>query len=426
VTAVGTAASAVASGCVAYAARRVVTCDPSRVDRAGRAGPLGVVEDGVVVADGVRIVYVGERASAPAATAMVDLGDRVLTPGLVDAHTHACWFGSRHAEYVARAAGEDYRALARAGGGILATQRAVEAATEDELSAVLAERLSRMASLGVTTVEVKSGYGLEAPHEMKQLRAIARVAGRRDGPAVVATLLALHALPERARSDRAAYVDGVARELVPEVAREGLARFVDAYVDAGAFTVEEARRVGEAARAAGLGVRLHVGQFADVGGAELAADLGALSADHLEHVSPAGARALAEAHVAGVLLPVASFVLGQPPPPVEALRAAGVALVVASDANPGTAPTESLPLALALAVRAYGLSPDEALLAATRNAAGALGLDDRGVLRAGARADIAAWDLPHEHAIVQPWGVRKTHVVIAGGVVIAKTPSGSR
>jgi imidazolonepropionase len=207
----------------------------------------------------------------------------------------------------------------------------------------------------------------------------------------------------------------VARDLVPLVARECLARFVDAYVDANAFTVDEARVVGEAARAAGLGVRLHVGQFADVGGAELAAELGAASVDHVEHVSPAGIDALARAGVAAVLLPVASFTLAQAPPPVHALLDAGISLVVASDSNPGTAPTESLPLAMALAVRAYGLTPEQALLGATRHAAASLHLRDRGSLREGARADLVVWDLPHEHAIVQPWGVARTHVVIAGG-----------
>jgi imidazolonepropionase len=432
------------------AARRVVTCDPARADA------LGVVDDGVVVFDGARIAYVGGRASSPEGVELVDLGDRVVTPGLIDAHTHACWVGSRHAEYAQRmgrhvpgsagawsmpgahvpgsagawsmpgahvpgSAGawstpsEQYRAIASAGGGILATHRAVAAASEDDLALALLARLRRMASLGVTTVEVKSGYGLERAHERKQLAAIARVAARDDAPAVVSTLLALHALPDDTRGDRAAYVGRVARELIPEIGRERLARFVDAYVDAGAFTVDEARTVAAAAHAAGMGVRLHVGQFADMGGAELAASLGAASADHLEHVSPAGIEALAAARVAVVLLPVASFTLALPPPPVSALRAAGIALVVASDANPGTAPTESLPLAMALAVRDYGLSTEEALLGTTRNAAAALGLGDRGVLREGARADIVVWDLPHEAAILQPWGVAKTHTVIAGG-----------
>jgi imidazolonepropionase len=387
-------------------AKRVVTCDPG----------LGVVEDGAVVIEGDRIAYVGPRAAAPPGARLVDAGDRVVTPGLIDAHTHACWVGSRHGEYVARMAGGDYRDIARAGGGILSTHRAVAAASEDALAEVLGERLRRMASLGVTTVEVKTGYGLEANHEHKQLAAIARAAARDDVPAVVPTLLALHALPGGV--DRAAYVSQVAGELVPAVAIARTASFVDAYVDRDAFTTQEARLVGEAARRSGLGVRLHVGQFADVGGAELAASLGAASADHLEHVSPAGAEALARAGAAAVLLPVASFTLAQSPPPVDLLRRAGVRLVVASDANPGTAPTESLPLAMALAVRLYGLSADEALLGATRHAAVALHLEDRGILREGARADVVVWDLPHEHAIVQPWGLPKVRAVLVAGRTI--------
>jgi imidazolonepropionase len=360
------------------------------------------------------IVYVGPRAGAPPA-ALKDVADRVITPGLVDAHTHACWAGSRHAEYAVRMAGGDYRAIAAAGGGIVSTHRAVAAASEDELTDMLAARLRRMTALGVTTVEVKSGYGLLPEHERKQLAAIMRASHEDLMPDVVPTFLALHALPPGA--DRTAFVRG-ARELVPRVAAEGLARFVDAYVDRNAFTVEEARGVCEAAKASGLGIRLHVGQFADIGGAELAAELGAASVDHVEHVSEAGIAALAKAGVSAVLLPVASFTLSQLPPPVPALMAAGISLVVASDSNPGTAPTESLPLAMALAVRAYGLTPEQALLGATRHAAASLRLDDRGSLRVGARADLVVWDLPHEHAIVQPWGVAKTHEVVSGGLVI--------
>jgi imidazolonepropionase len=386
-----------------FAAGRIATCDPDR----------GTIEDGAIVFDGAVIAYVGPRSAAPAGVPLTDTADAVITPGLVDAHTHACWVGSRHAEYAVRMAGGDYLDIARAGGGILSSHRALSRSSEDEIVAALVARLARMAALGVTTVEVKSGYGLEADLERKQLRCIGQAASHTGAPSIVPTLLALHALPPGvARED---YVARVAGELVPEVARERLARFVDAYVDEKAFTVPEARIVGEAARAAGLGVRLHVGQFADVGGAELAAALGAASVDHLEHVSDAGIAVLARASVAAVLLPVASFTLGQSPPPVRALRDAGVRLVVASDANPGTAPTESLPLALALAVRSYGLTPDEALIAATRDAAASLGLPDRGVLRAGARADLVVWDLPHEHAIVQPWGTPKVRAVVIGG-----------
>ncbi|MCL2448975.1 MAG: imidazolonepropionase [Polyangiaceae bacterium] len=390
-----------------YAAVRVVTCDPER------PGALGVVENGVVGVDGGRIVFVGPRENAPSDATIVDLGDRVITPGLVDAHTHACWVGSRHTEYAMRLAGSDYRDIAEAGGGIVSTHRAVASATEGDLAGALTARLRRMASLGVTTVEVKSGYGLHPDDELKQLAAIARSASDDGVPAVVPTLLALHALP--AGADRSAYVARVAGDLVPAVARDKLARFVDAYVDAHAFTADEARIVCDAARAAGLGVRLHAGQFADVGGAELAASVGAASIDHVEHVSAGGIRVLAGAGVTAILLPIASFTLAQAPPPVASLRQAGVAMAVASDANPGTAPSESLPLAMALAVRAYGLTPDEAILGATRVAAASLGLTCRGILRVGLRADLAIWELPHEHAIVQPWGVAKTSAVFVEG-----------
>jgi imidazolonepropionase len=394
-------------------AGRVVTCDPAR---AMAEDLLGTIEDAAVVVEGGKIAWVGPRAAAPAADESFEGGSAVLTPGLVDAHTHAAWVGSRHGEYALRMAGADYRTIAAAGGGIAASARAVAAASEEEIANVLAGRLARMARLGVTCVEVKSGYGLEPEGERKQLRAIQRAVGRRDLPAVVPTFLALHSLP--AGADREAYVERATRELVPEVARGGLARFVDAYVDRNAFTVEEARGLCVAAKGAGLGVRMHVGQFADVGGAELCAELGAISADHLEHVGAAGIGALAAGGVSAGLLPTACFTLGQAPPPVAELRAAGVAMVVASDANPGTAPTESLPLAMALAVRLYGLSAAEAILGATRLAADALGERERGRIAVGARADLVMWDLPHEEAIVQPWGGPRVQRVMRDGVGI--------
>ncbi|MBX3193232.1 MAG: imidazolonepropionase [Labilithrix sp.] len=401
------------------AAKRLVTCDPAR---ATPVDPLGVVEDGAVVYDERSIRWIGPRVQAAADVRMVDYGDRVVTPGLVDAHTHAAWVGSRHDEYAMRMAGADYRAIASAGGGILSSFRAVSAASEEEIAEALASRLRRMADLGVTTCEVKSGYGLEPDGERKQLRAIGVAKVAAGVPHVVSTFLALHALPESAKSNRDHYVLRVATSLVPEVGRSKLADFVDAYVDQNAFTVDEARIVCEAAKHAGLGVRLHVGQFADVGGAQLCAELGALSADHLENVDEAGIAALSRAGVAAVLLPVASFTLGQAPPPVAALRAGGVSLVVASDANPGTAPTESLPLAMSLAVRMYGLTPAEAILGATRLAAASLGLaggaSGRGVLAPGAHADLVVWDLPHEHAIVQPWGAPKALHVLRDGARI--------
>jgi len=407
---------------VGIAAKRIVTCD---VARATPDNPLGVVEDAAVLYDEHSISWIGPRAAAQDKVPIVDYGDRVVTPGLIDAHTHSAWAGSRHEEYVLRMAGADYRAIAAAGGGILSTYRAVARASEEELAGELAARLRRMAELGVTTVEVKSGYGLDPDGERKQLRAIARARADASLPSVVPTYLALHALPEEARNSRDHYVLRAGTSMVQEVAQQKLALFVDAYVDQNAFTVDEARLVCDAAKRAGLGVRLHVGQFADVGGAQLCAEVGARSADHLENVDAAGIEALAKAGVAATLLPVASFSLGQDAPPIHELREAGVPFVVASDANPGTAPTESLPLAMALAVRMYGLSPAESILGATRNAAVSLGLAGhgvsrpRGTLAAGARADIVVWDLPHEFAILQPWGAPKTHAVLRKGVRIA-------
>jgi imidazolonepropionase len=405
-------------------AGRVVTADPAL---ATRENPLGVITDAGVLVEGGLVKLVAPRADvvarAGSAAVLADEPHAVLTPGLCDAHTHVAFAGSRHAEYAARLGGASYEDIARAGGGILSTRAAVRATALDELGRLLTERLRRMAHLGVTTVEVKSGYGLDEDNENKQLEAIAGAAQRADLPRVVPTYLALHAVPKEEATRRAAYVDAAVRRVGTFAAR-GLMRYVDAYVDANAFTVAEAERLGDAARSAGLGIRLHVGQFADVGGAALAARLGAATADHLENVAPADVEALARAGTRAVLLPVASFTLAQAPPPVELLRSAGVPLVVASDANPGTAPTESLPLALALAVRLYGLRPDEALAGATREAAHSLGLGHRaGLLREGFDADLVLWDLPHEHAIVQPWGTPKTRLVMRQGRVLV--PAGA-
>jgi imidazolonepropionase len=407
---------------VGIAAKRIVTCD---VARATPDNPLAVIEDAVVLYDDHSISWVGPRSAAENKAPITDYGDRVVTPGLIDAHTHSAWVGSRHGEFALRMAGADYREIAAAGGGILSTARAVAGATEATIAGELAARLRRMAELGVTTVEVKSGYGLEREGEMKQLRAIAAARADASLPGVVATYLGLHALPESARGNRDHYVLRTGTSMVQEVAQQKLAQFVDAYVDEKAFTVDEARLLCDTAKRAGLGVRLHVGQFADVGGAQLCAEVGALSADHLEHVDSDGIDALARAGTLATLLPVASFSLRQDPPPVAALREAGVGMVVASDANPGTAPTESLPLAMSLALRLYGLTPAEIFLGVTRNAALSLGLAGHGVsgprgsLVAGARADVVVWDLPHEVALLQPWGAPKTHLVLRQGQPIA-------
>lgn len=400
-------------------ADRLVTCDPAL---ATAADPLGVLTPGAVLLEGGRVVFAGRveaaRAALPPGAAITERAAPLVTPGLVDAHTHAAWVGSRHAEYALRMQGADYEAIAKAGGGIASTMRAVRAASRDEIAAELTQRLGRMVRAGVTTVEVKSGYGLDLASEEKLLEAVAQARAAAGTPRVVATYLALHALPPEA-GDRAAYAAHVTQNDLPALAAAGLFSFVDAYIDRSAFSTADAAPLFRRARELGLGVRAHVGQFADVGGAELAASVGARSADHLEHLGPSGADALAAAGVRAALLPVASFTLGQAPPPVGLLRSAGVPLVVASDANPGTAPTESLPLALALAVRVYGLTVAEALLGATREAAISLGLSDVGLLVPGATADLVLWDLPHEAALVQPWGVPRARTVIGRGRVLS-------
>jgi imidazolonepropionase len=380
---------------------------------------LGVIEHAFLDVEGGLVARIGPRSEAPEAlpTAVV-LEAELVTPGLCDAHTHAAWAGSRHNEYALRMAGADYEAIAKAGGGIVSSMRAVRAIAEEQLVEQLVARLRRMVALGVTSFEIKSGYGLDLASERKQLRAIRTAQARLRQLTLVPTFLGLHAVPPEAAGDRDGYARTVTEESYPALAEEGLFRFVDAYLDRAAFSVAQARTLCERARRDGFGLRLHIGQFADVGGAEFAAELGALSVDHAEHVSQAGLAALAAAGVRVGLLPVASFTLRGPTPAIDELRKHGLRMVVASDANPGTAPTESLPLALAFAVRNYGLSVTEALRGATVEAALSLDLKSHGQLSVGARADLVLWDLPHEDALAQPFGLSKALTVIAGGEVV--------
>lgn len=400
-------------------AGRLVTCDP---ERASPGNGLGAIEYAAMVVENGRIADLGSEREIY--DRYGDIADQidipgVLSPGLVDAHTHAPWVGSRDEEYAMRMAGADYEAIAAKGGGIASSCRMLRAAGLEDIAQTLKNRLSRMLSLGVTTVEAKSGYGLDEENERKQLEAISMVMQAPGMPRVVPTYLALHALPPEARGDRPLYAKTVAEQWLPRLAKLEIARFVDAYIDRSAFSVEQARPVLLKAKALGLGVRVHIGQFADVGGAELAAEMQAYSADHLENIGERGIFAMANAGVSAVLLPVASFTLRQDPPPIDAFRKAGISMVVASDANPGTAPTESLPLAMAFALRNYGLTAEESLLGATRNAAKCLGLENEiGMLKKGLAADIVAWDLPHENAILQPWACSKTLWVMREGVLV--------
>ena len=347
-----------------------------------------------------RITWAGPESKMPRRLAAwtseddLDAGGRLVVPGLVDCHTHLAFGGWRADEFVRRARGESYADIARAGGGILSTVRATREASEDELVERAAGFLARMLALGVTTVEAKSGYGLDLPEEIKLLRVYRRLAERAP-QALVPTLLAAHAVPPEYAGDREGYVWLVCEEIIPAAAEEGLARFCDVFVEEGAFTPADARRVLGAGRKHGMAPRLHVDQLRDGGGAALAAELGAVSADHLEHVSPAGIRALAAASTVGVTLPLASLYLDAPPAPARRMVRDGVAVAVATDFNPGSAPSYHLPLAMTLACVQGGLTPAEALKGATLIAARACGEEERaGSLEKGKAADFAILDAP--------------------------------
>jgi imidazolonepropionase len=348
----------------------------------------GAIPDAAIgIADG-KLAYVGPRKDM-AARATRALDGRLVTPGLIDCHTHLVFAGNRAAEWEMRAKGATYEDVARAGGGILSTVRATRAASEDELVRSAQRRADAMTRHGVTTVEVKSGYGLDLAGEMKMLRA----AGRLEGVRVSRSFLGAHALPPEYKSDREAYVDLLCETMIPAVARERLATGVDAFCETIGFTRDETERVFRAAKAHGLSIRLHAEQLSDSGGAALAARYGALSADHLEHLSEAGIAAMAAAGTVAVLLPTAYYFLRETKkPPVEALRRAGVPIAVATDCNPGTSPVASPLIALNMACTLYGLTPEEALAGMTRNAAKALALD-AGTLEVGKSADLAIWNV---------------------------------
>lgn len=358
----------------------LLTLDPSLGE-----GPLGRIDGGAVAFAGDRVVWVGPDPEAPDAPEVVDGAGCLGLPGLVDCHTHAVWAGSRAVEFERRLAGADYTEILKAGGGILSTVAATRAASEDQLVEYATERLRAMAARGVTTVEVKSGYGLNADAEARCLRA-ARRAGEGAGVRVLTTFLGAHTVPAEHRKDRAAYVDDVVNHQLPAVA--GLADFVDVYVDDGAFTVDEGARILSAGQALGLGVRIHAEQVAHTGAAHMAAELGALSADHLERIDDVGIQALARAGTVAVLLPGAMLYLRDTPPPVDRLRAAGVPMAIATDLNPGTSPVNDLWTCATLACLTMGLTVEEALRGITAAAADALGRPDLGRIRPGALADL--------------------------------------
>ncbi|MEO7601927.1 MAG: imidazolonepropionase [Sphingomicrobium sp.] len=359
---------------------------------ASPGNPLGLFPNAAIgIVDG-RIVRVGKRTELAGfrAKEVVALGGAWVTPGLVDCHTHLVFGGTRANEHAMRRAGASYEEIAQAGGGIASTVAATRAASADELRDHARRRLHALMAGGVTTIEIKSGYGLDTASEIRLLNT-ARAIGRDAPVRIVTTLLALHALPPG--EDRDAYVTMVAEEMIPAVAKAGLASSVDAFCETIAFTPAEVERVFTAARANGLPVRLHAEQLSNQSGAALAAKYKALSADHLEHLDAAGAKAMAAAGTVAVLLPGAFYALNEKKkPPVQLLRDAGVPIAIATDCNPGTSPVLNPQLVMNMACTLFGLTPEEAIAGMTINAARALGLaHEVGSIEAGKAADLCVW-----------------------------------
>jgi imidazolonepropionase len=394
-------------------------CAPRR----GREqGEIRRVRDGELLCRGGRIAFVGTREERLRALGPLPAAERLdgrggtAVPGFVDAHTHLPWAGAREMEFAQRLAGRSYEEIAAAGGGILSTVRATRGASREQLVAAMLPRLSRMLACGTTTAEAKSGYGLALADETKQLEAI-RDAARLQPIELLPTLLAAHEVPPEHRSARERYVTLVVEEIVPAVAERGLARFCDVFCERGVFSAAESRRVLESGQTHGLLARLHADEFADSGGAELAADLHALSADHLMAVSERGVEALAGAGVTALLLPGTSFFLRKKSwAPARRLIEAGVPVALATDCNPGSSNTESLPNVIQLAVFELGLTVEEALTAVTLNAAASLALgDELGSLEPGKRADVVVLDEPNLFHLAYHFGVNPVRSVVKGG-----------
>ena len=380
------------------------------------------IEGGALLTRGARIEWVGEEAQLPAMASgaeVHDLAGAWVTPGLIDCHTHLVFAGTRADEYAQRLRGRSYEEIARAGGGILSTVRAVRAASEAQLFEESAPRLAALASEGVTTIEIKSGYGLTLADEAKMLR-VARALGRAFPVTVRTTLLAAHTLPPEFRGRADDYIDTIAGEWLPALLGEGLVDAVDIFCERIAFSVAQAERLFVAAHALRVPVKMHAEQLANLGGTLMATRYHALSCDHLEYAAEDEAAALAAAGSVAVLLPVAYYCLAEArQPPLAALRQARAAIAIASDCNPGSAPGTSLLLAMSMATRLFGLTAEEALQAVTRHAAQALGLaGERGVLAAGQAADFVVWNVRSPAELSYWIGFNPRRTVVRAGEVL--------
>ncbi|MGL4237159.1 imidazolonepropionase [Tabrizicola sp.] len=382
----------------------------------------GLIRDAAVALDGDRIAWTGPMADLPAehsGQTTLNVQGRLITPGLIDCHTHAVHAGHRAAEFEMRLQGASYEEIARSGGGILSTVTATRAASEAELLAFALTRIDQLMASGVTTVEVKSGYGLTVEDELKMLRAARRIPDRKPIN-VLTTHLAAHAIPPEYKGKPKAYISEVAIPSLRTGQAEGLIDAVDAFCETIAFSTEDLAPLFAEARALGLPVKLHAEQLSDQGGAAFAARHGALSADHLEYLSPEGIAAMAATGTVAVILPGAFYTLRETQlPPIAALRAAGVPMAVATDLNPGSSPLASLTLAMNMACTLFRLTPEEALLGTTAHAARALGLKDRGRIAPSLRADLCIWDADHPAELSYRIGATPLHARIFGGLLVA-------
>lgn len=378
----------------------------------------GLIPDGAVALDGDRVVWAGPMTDLPATYRSLpehDAAGRLVTPGLIDCHTHAVFAGHRAVEFELRLKGASYEEIARAGGGILSTVTATRGASEDDLLALALPRIDQLIGSGATTIEIKSGYGLTVEDELKMLR-VARRIGRNRAVTVRTTHLAAHAIPPEYKGRAKAYIAEIAIPSLRRAQAEGLVDAVDAFCETIAFSTEDLAPLFAEARAMGLPVKLHAEQLSDQGGAAFAARHSALSADHLEYLSPAGIAAMATAGTVAVILPGAFYTLRESQlPPITGLREAGVPMAVATDLNPGSSPLASLTLAMNMACTLFRLTPEEALLGTTAHAARALGLTDRGRIAKGLRADLCLWDADHPAELSYRIGATPLHARIFGG-----------
>ncbi len=383
-------------------------------------GGYGLIARGTMVINGPRIEWIGAEADLPSAYAQAarhDLGGRLVTPGLIDCHTHIVYGGDRAREFEMRLEGASYEEIARAGGGILSTVRATRDADEATLLADALPRVDHLIAEGVTTLEIKSGYGLDIATEMKMLHA-ARQIGQNRALTVMTSWLAAHALPPEYARDRAGYIRDVVIRGMDAAHAEGLVDAVDGFCEGIAFSPQEMAAIFDHAAELGLPVKLHAEQLSDLGGAAMAARYGAISADHLEYLGADGITAMAASGTVAVLLPGAFYTLRETKlPPIETLRQAGVPMALATDCNPGTSPLTSILLTMNMGATLFRMTPAECLAGVTRHAATALGLRDRGRLAAGQRADLAIWDIAHPAELTYRIGYNPLHARIVGGDV---------